>query len=88
MSRTNVDGSWQNMSPSFADNIYIRGYLGSIDDAPANSPVGAIYMVGPIDGHYHMYINTSDGWIDNGAFTAVAVGVVQELGQSTTNVMS
>lgn len=89
MSRTNVDGSWRNMSPTFADNVYIRGYLSSIDDVPAGSPMGAIYMVGPnSEGHYEMFINTSDGWINNGAFTAVPVGVVQELGQSTTEVMS
>ena len=89
ISRTNVDGSWQNMSPIFADNVYIRGYLSSIDKAPADSPVGAIYMVGPNeDGHYEMFINTSDGWVNNGAFTAVPIGVVQELGQSTTEVMS
>lgn len=89
MSRTNVDGSWQNMSPIFADNIYIRGYLSSIDEAPADSPVGAIYMVGPnTEGHYEMFVNTTDGWVNNGAFTAVPVGVVQELGQSTTEVMS
>lgn len=86
ISRTNTDGSWQDLSPTFTDNVYIRGYLSSIDEAPSDSPIGAIYMVGPnSDHHYEMFIKTSDGWMDNGAFTSFQAGIVQDLSSNSEN---
>lgn len=79
---------------SIADGTYIKGYLNSIDDAPSNAVNGSIYMVRPSEGvipssgQYQMYIKTEQGWVNNGPFNGLPVGVVQSKGTSTTEVMS
>lgn len=78
----------------FTDGIYIKGYLNSINDAPSDSVVGSIYLVRPAEGvepssgKYEMYIKTESGWINNGPFNSLPVGIVQTTGQSTSEVMS
>lgn len=37
---------------------------------------------------YHLNIYNAEGWIDNGPFQSINAGVVQELGNSETEVMS
>lgn len=85
ISRDNV--TWEDLSPAFTDGIYIKGYLNSIDDAPPDAPIGSIYMVGPTDGHYYMYIKTSDGWINNGSFTSFQAGIAQDLSSNSENMV-
>lgn len=85
ISRDNV--VWEDLSPELIDGIYIRGYLSSIDDAPSDSPLGSIYMVGPTEGHYSMYIKTSSGWVNNGSFTSFQAGIAQDLSGNSENMV-
>lgn len=82
--------TWEDLSPKFADNIHIKGYYSTIAELPSDAAAGDIYMVGPATGTntYNMYVKTSSGWVDNGSFTSIQAGVVQELGDSTTEVVS
>lgn len=82
--------TWEDLSPKFADNIHIKGYYSTVSELPSGASDGDIYMVGPAAGTnaYNMYVKTSSGWVDNGSFTSIQAGVVQELGDSTTEVVS
>ena len=83
--------TWEDLSDSFTKNLYIKGYVATVSALPTNATQGDIYMVGPqtIGGtDYLMYIKDSTGWKNNGSFTSIAAGVVQELGDSETEVIS
>ena len=81
--------TWTDLSGSFTNNMFIKGYV----DTPANLPskstetVGSIYMVGS-QPPYDMYVLTSTGWTNNGAFQSLTAGVVNETGTSENLVMS
>lgn len=85
ISRNNRD--WDDLSEPLADNVYIKGYYNSVSQLPSDALIGDIYMVGT-GAPYDMYINTSEGWKNNGPFTSITAGIEQTTGQSTTNVMS
>ena len=87
ISRTNSGSDWQNLSEQFENNLYIKDYADSVGDLPSEAAIGSIYMVGTT-APYTMYVKTSSGWVDNGQYTSIAAGVVQELGDSATVVMS
>lgn len=79
---------WEDLSSKFENLLYIRGYVNNLDDLDQSEPLGAIYMVGPIDGFYHMYINTTNGWIDNGTYQALTIDVENEFGQNLDKTLS
>ena len=81
--------TWENLSDKFLDNLRIQDYVETVDKLPTNASLGSIYMVGPDSkGKYRLHVNSSTGWIDNGEFAGLSVGVVQKLGQSITEVPS
>lgn len=83
--------TWTDLSESFTQNLYIKGYVTTVSALPTNATQGDIYMVGPQTSggtDYLMYIKNSTGWKNNGSFTSITAGVVQELGDSETEVMS
>lgn len=89
--------TWNPISPEFLNNLRIQGYVATASALPANKPVGTIYGVGPTyaasdSAHtnpiYRLYVYNGSSWVDNGQFTSIAAGIVQETGKSETEVMS
>lgn len=85
--------SWTNLSSPFEVNIRMSGYVSSTDELPTNVPVGTLYGVKDRtythdNPKYRVYVYTNDGWIDNGLFYGISVGIVQTIGESTDKVMS
>lgn len=93
--------TWQDISDDFTSYMYIQGYAATIDDLPKTSATGmiqgAIWMVGPTyaaddtehtNPIYRMYVYNQNGWVDNGTYTNISAGIVQEYGNSTTEVIS
>lgn len=92
-----LNSDWEDLSTEFKTNIKIDGYVSSIDLLPNNAQTGSIYGVGPTYSEddinqtnpiYRIYVYASNGWIDNGIFKGFSAGIVQELGDSETLVMS
>ena len=88
---------WTDLSPEFRNYLRIQGYVATTSALPANQVVGTIYGVGPTyaaddTAHtnpiYRLHVWNGTSWIDNGQFTSIAAGVVQETGDSETEVMS
>ncbi|MBR6517633.1 MAG: hypothetical protein IKT40_12450 [Bacilli bacterium] len=80
--------TWSNLSEPFVtENIIIKGYVDSVDQLPSDELLGAAYMVGT-SVPFHVYVKTSNDWVDNGEITNVTAGVIQTTGDSTTDVMS
>lgn len=102
ISRTNSGEDWQDFSGSFVDNVRIKKYIGINESLPTSGiEEGTIYMKGPYYDEndtnndnpiYRMWVYAWKGdtlaWQDNGEFTSITAGVVQETGTSTSNVMS
>ena len=95
ISRDNT--SWEDLSPEFTNNLKIKGYVTTTGNLPTNAVQGDIYGVGPtydpsdaeqINPIYQLYVKDSTGWVDNGRFTSIAAGVVQDFGNSETAVIS
>lgn len=89
--------TWNDLSPEFTNNLHIAGYVATTSALPANKPVGTIYGVGPTyaaedtaqtNPIYRIYVYNGTTWVDNGQFTSIAAGIVQETGDSKTEVMS
>lgn len=89
--------TWADLSGTFTNNLHIKGYVATTSDLPSSAVQGDIYGVGPTYAEsdtehtnpiYHLHVKDINGWVDNGQFTSVAAGVVQELGESETEVMS
>lgn len=89
--------TWSNLGEPFTNSLHIKGYVSSTGSLPSNAVNGDIYGVGPTydtsdsehtNPIYNLYVKTSDGWVDNGKFTSIAAGVVQELGDSETEIIS
>lgn len=100
ISRDNV--TWTNLSGDIINNLHISRYIGADETLPTSGIAeGTIYAKGPTyaDGDtsnanpiYRLWVYAWKGntltWQDNGEFTSIAAGVVQETGNSETEVMS
>ena len=89
--------TWHDLSPEFRNYLRIQGYVSTHGKLPTGVPVGTIYGVGPfyeigdINNTNPMYqLQVWDGtqWVHNGRFNSIAAGIVQETGNSETEVMS
>ena len=94
--------TWSNLSNPISNNLRIKKYIGINESLPTSGvEEGTIYMKGPYYAEddtlndnpiYRMWIYAWKGntlaWQDNGEFTSIAAGVVQETGDSETEVMS
>lgn len=93
---------WLDISDSITNNLRIKKYIGINESLPTSGvEEGAIYMKGPYYAEddtlndnpiYRMWVYAWKGntlaWQDNGEFTSIVAGVVQETGDSETEVMS
>lgn len=94
--------TWTNLSNEITNNLRISRYIGINESLPTSGVAeGTIYMKGPYYDEsdtsntnpvYRMWVYAWKGdtlaWQDNGEFTTISAGVVQERGTSTTKVMS
>lgn len=89
--------TWTDLSGEFTNSLHIKGYVATVDALPSTAVQGDIYGVGPTydtsdteqtNPIYQLYVKDSTGWVNNGRFTSISAGVVQELGNSETAVMS
>ena len=94
--------TWTNMSNDFTNNLHISRYIGGNESLPTSGIAeGTIYAKGPYYNEgdtlndnpiYRLWVYAWKGntlaWQDNGEFTSIAAGVVQEAGNSETEVMS
>lgn len=89
--------TWTDLSGTFADNLYIKGYVATTSSLPSSAAQGDIYGVGPTyaaedtartNPIYRYYVRNAGTWVDNGPFTSIAAGIVQETGDSENVVMS
>lgn len=89
--------TWSDLSGEFTNSLHIKGYVATVGALPSTAVQGNIYGVGPTydtsdtehtNPIYQLYVKDSTGWVDNGKFTSIAAGVVQDTGNSETVVMS
>ena len=89
--------TWSDLSGEFTNSLHIKGYVATVDALPSSAVQGDIYGVGPTydtsdtehtNPIYQLYVKNSTGWVNNGRFTSISAGVVQEMGDSETEVMS
>lgn len=89
--------TWSDLSDEFTNSLHIKGYVATAATLPSTAVQGDIYGVGPTydpsdteqtNPIYQLYVKDSTGWVNNGRFTSIAAGVVQDTGTSTTEVMS
>lgn len=89
--------TWSDLSGEFTNSLHIKGYVATVATLPSTAVQGDIYGVGPTydpsdteqtNPIYQLYVKDSTGWVNNGRFTSIAAGVVQDTGTSTTEVMS
>lgn len=89
--------TWSDLSGEFTNSLHIKGYVATVGALPSTAVQGNIYGVGPTydtsdtehtNPIYQLYVKNSTGWVNNGRFTSIAAGVVQETGDSETEVMS
>lgn len=88
--------TWADLSGTFTNSLHIKGYVATTSDLPSSAVQGEIYGVGPTyadsdTSHtnpiYRLFVKNENEWVDNGQFTSIAAGVVQEFGNSETEVM-
>jgi hypothetical protein len=89
--------TWSDLSGEFADNLRIKGYVATKSALPSSAAQGDIYGVGPTYAEedtartnpiYRYYVRNANTWVDNGSFTSIAAGIVQDTGDSENVVMS
>lgn len=89
--------NWQDLSPEFVNHLRISAYVSTKGELPTNKPVGTMYGVGPTykeedtaraNPIYRIYVYDGTTWVDNGSFTSIAAGIVQETGEGENVVMS
>ena len=99
---TDEGKTWTNMSNDFTNNLHIKKYIGINESLPTSGIAeGTIYAKGPTydEGDtsnsnpiYRLWVyawkDNTLAWQDNGEFTSIAAGIVQETGNSETEVMS
>lgn len=97
-----LGATWNSISGDITNNIKISKYIGINEALPTSGIAeGTIYMKGPYYDEndinndnpiYRMWVyawkDNTLAWQDNGEFTSISAGVVQERGTSTTEVMS
>lgn len=100
ISRNNKD--WSNLSGNFVNNLHISKYIGANETLPTSGIAeGTIYAKGPTYAEsdtshnnpiYRLWVYAYKGntlaWQDNGEFASISAGVVQELGDSESLVIS
>lgn len=88
--------TWSDLSGEVTNSLSIKAYVTDKSQYP-NPKQGDMIMVGPTyadddNEHtkpiYHLNIYNAGGWVDHGPFQSINAGVVQELGNSETEVMS
>ena len=94
--------SWTDLSSNFVNHLRISKYIGADESLPTSGIAeGTIYAKGPYYDEndtlndnpiYRLWVYAWKGntlaWQDNGEFTSIAAGIVQETGDSETEVMS
>lgn len=85
--------TWSVISAPLESNIRISRYVDSVESLPSTAAVGSVYGVKDAtytseNPRYRIYVQTDEGWVDNGVFTSVLAGVVQTTGGSENDVMS
>ena len=99
---TDEGKTWTSMSNDFINNLHIKKYIGVNESLPTSGIAeGTIYAKGPYYAEedtlndnpiYRLWVYAWKGdtlaWQDNGEFTSIAAGVVQETGDSETKIMS
>lgn len=94
--------TWSTLSGDIVKNIHINKYIGADETLPTTDIAeGTIYAKGPTYAEddtlnenpiYRLWVyawkNDTLAWVDNGEFTSIAAGIVQETGNSETEVMS
>ena len=99
---TDEGKTWTNMSNDFTNNLHISRYIGVNESLPTSGIAeGTIYAKGPYYAEddtlndnpiYRLWVYAWKGntlaWQDNGEFQSIAAGIVQETGDSETEVMS
>lgn len=99
---TDEGKTWVNMSNDFINNLHISKYIGANEPLPTSGIAeGTIYAKGPTyavedtsnsNPIYRLWVyawkNNILAWQDNGEFTSIAAGIVQELGDNENAVMS
>lgn len=89
--------TWSDLSGMFTNSLHIKGYVATVSELPLSAVQGDIYGVGPTydpsdtehtNPIYQLYVKDSTGWVNNGRFTSISAGVVQELGDSETATVS
>lgn len=99
---TDEGKTWTNMSNEFTNNLHIKKYIGVNESLPTSGIAeGTIYAKGPYYAEgdtlndnpiYRLWVYAWKGntlaWQDNGEFQSIVAGVVQETGDSETQVMS
>jgi hypothetical protein len=90
------DGYWV-INGEVTNSLHIKGYVATVDTLPSTAVQGDIYGVGPTydtsdtehtNPIYQLYVKNGTGWVNNGRFTSISAGVVQELGNSETATVS
>lgn len=88
---------WDELSGLLATELRIKGYVSSYSALPSSAMQGEIWGVGPTyaaddaeqtNPRYRYYVRNAGGWVDNGEFTSIAAGIVQETGDGENVVMS
>ena len=99
---TDEGKTWTNMSNDFTNNLHIKKYIGVNESLPTSGIAeGTIYAKGPYYAEgdtsndnpiYRLWVYAWKGntlaWQDNGEFTSITAGIVQETGNSENAVMS
>ena len=94
--------TWTNMSNDFTNNLHIKKYIGVNEPLPTSGIAeGTIYAKGPTyavedtsnsNPIYRLWVYAWKGntlaWQDNGEFTSITAGIVQETGSNENAVMS
>lgn len=89
--------TWSDLSGEFTNSLHIKGYVATVGALPSTAVQGDIYGVGPTydpsdtehtNPIYQLYVKDGTGWVNNGRFTSISAGVVQDTGTSETEVMS
>ena len=88
--------TWSDLSGEVTNSLSIKAYVTDKSQYP-NPKQGDMIMVGPTYADddaehtkpiYHLNIYNAGGWVDHGPFQSINAGVVQELGDSETEVVS
>lgn len=94
--------TWTNLSNDIINNLHISKYIGANEPLPTSGIAeGTIYAKGPTyavedtsnsNPIYRLWVYAWKGntlaWQDNGEFTSIAAGIVQETGSNENAVMS